>query len=157
MTVTDSHGEHAEQPSQGGAGSSHDHPPHLAHHWETSQQQFEAGKLGMWLFLATELLLFGGLFAAYAVFRYNHPAMFSWGSQFLDVRYGGVDYHLVHDPQDALPGRKFVICGHVHNLWKYRADPVATVNVGVDVWDFRPVRFCDVALVMSQKSIGSPL
>jgi len=91
MTVTDSRGEHVEQPSQDGAGPSHDHPPHLAHHWETSQQQFEAGKLGMWLFLATELLLFGGLFAAYAVFRYNHPDMFSWGSQFLDVRYGGTN------------------------------------------------------------------
>jgi cytochrome c oxidase subunit 3 len=91
MTVTDSHGEHVEQPSQDGAGSSHDHPPHLAHHWQSAQQQFEAGKLGMWLFLATELLLFGGLFAAYAVFRYNHPYMFSWGSQFLDVRYGGTN------------------------------------------------------------------
>ena len=40
---------------------SHDHPDFLQHHWDTPKQQFEAGKLGMWLFLATEVLLFGGL------------------------------------------------------------------------------------------------
>jgi cytochrome c oxidase subunit 3 len=90
MTVFDSHGGQAadRSPEKGGG---HDHPPHLAHHWESSRQQFEAGKLGMWLFLATELLLFGGLFAAYAVFRHNHPDIFTWGSRFLDVRYGGLN------------------------------------------------------------------
>jgi cytochrome c oxidase subunit 3 len=70
---------------------SHDHPPFLAHHFNSPQQQFEAGKLGMWLFLATELLLFGGLFCAYAVYRGNHPEMFAWGSQFLDVAFGGTN------------------------------------------------------------------
>ncbi|MBI4228585.1 MAG: cytochrome c oxidase subunit 3 family protein [Deltaproteobacteria bacterium] len=37
---------------------------------------YEASKLGMWLFLATELLLFGGLFAAYTLFRATYPALF---------------------------------------------------------------------------------
>ena len=37
-------------------GHDHDHPEHLGHHWDTPKQQFEAGKLGMWLFLATEVL-----------------------------------------------------------------------------------------------------
>ena len=37
----------------------HEHPEHLAHHWDSLEQQFEAGTLGMWLFLATEILLFG--------------------------------------------------------------------------------------------------
>jgi cytochrome c oxidase subunit III len=37
---------------------------------------YEASKLGMWLFLATELLLFGGLFAAYTIFRAKYPALF---------------------------------------------------------------------------------
>lgn len=69
----------------------HDHPDFLAHHWDTPQQQFEAGKLGMWLFLATEFLLFGGLFCAYAVWRYNHPEVFAYGSQFLDTTWGAIN------------------------------------------------------------------
>jgi cytochrome c oxidase subunit 3 len=64
------------------------HDPNLAHHFESMQQQHDAGKLGMWLFLATEILLFGGLFCAYAVFRANHPALFVWGEQFMDEKLG---------------------------------------------------------------------
>ena len=69
----------------------HDHPGFLQHHWETPQQQFEAGKLGMWLFLATEVLLFGGLFVLYAVWRANHPDMFKFGSQFLNTTLGAIN------------------------------------------------------------------
>jgi cytochrome c553 len=67
------------------------HPPHLGHHWKDSQQQFEAGKLGMWLFLATELLLFGGLFVAYAVYRGNNPELFQYCAQFLSTPMGAVN------------------------------------------------------------------
>ncbi len=63
----------------------HEHSPHLAHHFESLGQQFDAAKLGMWLFLATEVLLFGGLFCVYAVYRGNHPEMFEYGSTFLDT------------------------------------------------------------------------
>lgn len=70
---------------------SHGHDPHLAHHFETKQQQFEAAKIGMWLFLATEILFFGGLFCAYAVYRSNHPEIFLYGHQFLDKYMGGVN------------------------------------------------------------------
>ncbi len=54
----------------------HSHPAHLQHHFADSQQQAESAKLGMWLFLVTEILLFGGLFCAYAVFRSWYPDMF---------------------------------------------------------------------------------
>lgn len=73
------------------ADHDHDHPPFLAHHWENPTQQFEAGKLGMWLFLATEFLLFGGLFCAYAVYRFNHPELFEYGSQFLNRFWGATN------------------------------------------------------------------
>lgn len=73
------------------ASHGHGHPAHLAHHWESLPQQFEAGKLGMWLFLATEVLLFGGLFCAYAVWRGNHPELFKYGSQFLDTTMGATN------------------------------------------------------------------
>jgi cytochrome c oxidase subunit 3 len=71
--------------------AAHDHPDNLAHHFDTPKQQFEAGKLGMWMFLATEVLLFGGLFCAYAVWRGNHPDLFKYGSQFLDTKWGAIN------------------------------------------------------------------
>jgi len=72
-----------------GAGHPHGHDPHLAHHFETPQQQFDAGKLGMWLFLITEVLFFSGLFAAYAVYRSNHPEVFLDAHKYLDKVLGG--------------------------------------------------------------------
>lgn len=66
-------------------------PSHLAHHFTAPQQQFEAGKLGMWLFLATEVLFFGGLFCAYAVYRGNHPDIFIYAHRYLDVTLGGIN------------------------------------------------------------------
>ena len=55
------------------------------------EQQFDAGKLGMWLFLATEVLFFGGLFAAYVVLRARNPEVFSYASQYLDTMMGGIN------------------------------------------------------------------
>ncbi len=66
-------------------------PPHLAHHFETPKQQFDAGKLGMWIFLLTEVLFFGGLFCAYAVYRANHPEIFVYAHQFLDKTLGATN------------------------------------------------------------------
>jgi cytochrome c oxidase subunit 3 len=69
----------------------HEDRPELQHHFETPTQQFESGKLGMWLFLATEILLFGGLFCAYAVYRANHPEVFVYASQYLSRTWGGIN------------------------------------------------------------------
>jgi len=67
------------------------HDPHVAHHFKDMTHQFEASKLGMWLFIATEFLLFGGLFCLYAVLRSTRPEMFQYGSQFLDTRWGAIN------------------------------------------------------------------
>jgi len=61
---------------------------HLAHHFADAEQQRDSAKLGMWLFLLTEILLFGGLFVAYAVFRSLNPDMFYQAHKFLNVRLG---------------------------------------------------------------------
>lgn len=58
----------------------HEHPPHLAHHFDDPQQQFDAASLGMWVFLTTEVMFFGGALFAYAVYRYSYPAAFIEGS-----------------------------------------------------------------------------
>jgi len=67
------------------------HAPNVQHHFRDIAHQHDAAKLGIWLFLATEILLFGGLFCGYAVFRANHPDLFAWGEQFLDERYGALN------------------------------------------------------------------
>jgi len=63
----------------------------LQHHFESPDQQFDSSKLGMWIFLGTEMLMFGGLFCAYAIYRANHPDIFRWGSHLLDVRAGAIN------------------------------------------------------------------
>jgi cytochrome c oxidase subunit 3 len=88
MTTTasqphDAHGEH-------GHGD-HAQPKCLAHHFETPQQQFDSGKLGVWLFLTTEILLFSGLFCAYAVYRANHPEIFEFAHYYLNKWYGALN------------------------------------------------------------------
>lgn len=63
----------------------------LAHHFSDPDQQLQANKLGMWLFLATEVLLFGGLFCAYAMYRALHPEVFQNAQYFLDWKLGAVN------------------------------------------------------------------
>lgn len=66
-------------------------PAYLGHHYDTVDQQFSSGKLGMWLFLATEILLFAGLFCAYAVYRRARPEVFVYAHHFLDTTLGGIN------------------------------------------------------------------
>lgn len=64
---------------------------HVAHHFDNMEQQFSAAKLGVWLFLCTEILMFGGLFVVYAVYHNLYPEMFAEGAKFLDWRLGAVN------------------------------------------------------------------
>ena len=66
----------------------HGHPA-LQHHFENMEQQREAGTLGMWIFLVTEIMFFGGMFLAYALYRWKFPAAFASGSNHLDIWLGG--------------------------------------------------------------------
>jgi cytochrome c oxidase subunit 3 len=66
--------------------------PHtVAHHFDTPVQEFQAAKLGFWLFLATEILLFGGLFAAYFYYHEMYPETFRLGGQQLDWKLGALN------------------------------------------------------------------
>ena len=64
---------------------------HLAHHFDSPEQQYDSARLGMWIFLVTEILFFGGLFCAYAVFRANHPEIFVDGHLFLQKPLGAAN------------------------------------------------------------------
>ncbi|KLU04343.1 Cytochrome c oxidase polypeptide III [Rhodopirellula islandica] len=72
-------------------GHDHDHPSWLAHHFETPEQQFDSGKLGIWLFLVTEILFFSGMFCAYAILRMLRPEVFEGCSQFLNTKLGAIN------------------------------------------------------------------
>lgn len=72
------HGEHG----------AHAHMPFQAHHFDDPEQQFDAGKLGMWIFLVTEVLFFSGMFCAYALYRSLHPEVWTFASQFLNEMLG---------------------------------------------------------------------
>lgn len=74
--VTLHHGaEHAAEPH----GHGHHHP-FLQHHFEDLGQQHEASTLGMWFFVAQEILFFGGIFCAYAIYRNMYPEAWSAGA-----------------------------------------------------------------------------
>ena len=62
--------------------------PHQKHQFETIEQQQETSTLGMWAFLVTEVMFFGGVFLAYIVYRTHFPAAFAQASHHLDVRLG---------------------------------------------------------------------
>ena len=71
--------------------SHHSAHPALAHHFSSMEQQREAGTLGMWFFLVTEIMFFGGLFTTYMVYRTWHPAAFAAASHELDVPLGSIN------------------------------------------------------------------
>jgi cytochrome c oxidase subunit 3 len=61
---------------------------HHAHHFANASEEFEAAKQGMWIFMVTEVLMVGGLFVAYAIFRSLYPDMFKEAHHLLDWRLG---------------------------------------------------------------------
>jgi cytochrome c oxidase subunit 3 len=63
----------------------------LAHQFDDEQQQRQAATLGMWVFLCTEVMMFGGLFTGYTVYRHAYLAGFAAGSRHLDVLLGAVN------------------------------------------------------------------
>lgn len=66
----------------------HEHPAFLRHHFEDIGQQREAASFGMWIFLLTEVMFFGGMFCAYLIFRNWYHAAFVAGSNTLDITLG---------------------------------------------------------------------
>lgn len=63
----------------------------LAHHFDSHEQQREASTIGMWAFLVTEIMFFGGLFLAYVLYRSRYPQTFADASNHLNVIWGAVN------------------------------------------------------------------
>lgn len=86
------------------------------HHFENADQQYQSAKLGMWIFLATEILFFGGLFVAYAVYRANHPEVFVFGHHFLDKNLGALNTVIL-------------ICSSLTAAWAVRAAQLRQIGM----------------------------
>lgn len=63
----------------------------VAHHFKDALHEFQSSKFGIWVFLSTEILMFGGLFVAYALMKMKFPEVFQKGASFLDWRFGAVN------------------------------------------------------------------
>ena len=80
---------HADSHGHGHAHAAH-HPA-LQHHFDTMGQQKEAAVIGMWVFLLTEILFFGGLFMAYMLYRTWYFDAFAEASRSLDIFWGALN------------------------------------------------------------------
>ena len=67
------------------------HGPELRHHFVSVEQQRNASSLGMWVFLGTEIMFFGGMFCAYLIYRLNYFNEFAAGSRSLDIKLGTIN------------------------------------------------------------------
>ena len=67
------------------------HSPVLKHHFGDLNQQHASERLGIWMFLATEVLFFAGLFGAYACYRLWYAAEFEFASSFMNVKFASIN------------------------------------------------------------------
>jgi cytochrome c oxidase subunit III len=80
---------HDSQAIAGQATMEHEaHNPALVHQFSDVKQQKDAASLGMWLFLVTEIMFFGGMFCAYLIYRLKYFNAFAAGSQQLSIKLG---------------------------------------------------------------------
>src|SRR5260370_40104493 len=77
--------------AHGHGGDGHAHDPHQQHHFATMDQQFDTTKIGMWLFLATGLLLFGGLFVGFGLMQGKYPREFFEAPHHLQSSFGALN------------------------------------------------------------------
>ncbi len=119
----------------------HAHHPKLQHHFDDMAQQAEASTLGMWVFLVTEIMFFGGLFMAYIVYRAAAPEAFQEASAHLDIFWGALNTAVlifssltmamaVRAAQISLPARTQV-------MWLVATIALGAVFLGVKFIEYR--------------------
>ena len=129
------------------ADAAHEHaspgipPGRLQHHFESMAQQKEAASLGMWIFLVTEILFFGGLFLAYTIYRWQYARAFAHASQHMDVALGTVNtavliissLTMAMAVHSAATGRRRLLIGFL----------VATMALGAAFLGIKAVEYTD--------------
>jgi cytochrome c oxidase subunit III len=64
---------------------------HYAHHFDNADHEYETSKQGVWLFMVTEVLMFGGLLVAYLIFKGLYPEVFKQGGETLNWKWGATN------------------------------------------------------------------
>jgi cytochrome c oxidase subunit 3 len=100
----------------------------VAHQFEDAAQQHESSMLGMWIFLATEIMFFGGLFTGYAVYRAAYPAAFEAASRHLDILLGTINTGVLLS--SSLTMALAVRCAQTGKRWKVVAFLIVTMLLG---------------------------
>ncbi|MDG0817264.1 cytochrome c oxidase subunit 3 family protein [Bdellovibrio svalbardensis] len=67
------------------------HTAHVSHHFKDATQEYDSGKQGIWLFMVTEILMFGAILVGYGIFHVLYPAMFAEGAKELDWKLGFIN------------------------------------------------------------------
>src|SRR5215471_17307019 len=67
------------------------HSPQVRHHFDDSAQQLECSTLGMWVFLLTEMMFFGGMFGGYTVYRNTYQDAFASTSRYMNLTIGAIN------------------------------------------------------------------
>ncbi len=115
---------------------SHSHEHHFAHHFKDASHEYQSSKEGIWLFMVTEILMFGGLFVAYSIMHNLYPEMFAEGAEHLDWRMGflntlvlifssltmalGIYFIQKNDRQKAVMSLGItIVCGLIFMVVKY--------------------------------------
>lgn len=109
---------------------------HHAHHFDNAEHEYLSSKEGVWLFLTSEILMFGGLFVGYLIYHHLYPQVFHEGSKHLDWRLGalntvvllfssltmvlGVHYSQVNQKSKAVGALAItILCGAIFMVVKY--------------------------------------
>ena len=100
----------------------------LHHHFDDLEQQRETNLLGMWTFLATELLMFSGLFFTYTLYRWTYPAAYEAGSHRLNFTLGFINTMVLL--VSSLTAASAVYNAHMRNRKALVACLVATWILG---------------------------
>jgi cytochrome c oxidase subunit 3 len=142
-------------------GKTANHEHHYAHHFKNADHEFLTSKEGIWLFMVTEILMFGGLFVGYFIFHSIYPEMFAEGAKQLDWRMGftntlvlifssftmalGIHYIQRGDNKKAVLNLAVtILCGAIFMVIKY-FEYTHKFHLG-----FFPGKFLDVAHVGAQ-------
>lgn len=108
----------------------------VASHFRDEKHQYESNKEGIWLFMVTEILMFGGLFVGYIIFHSIYPEMFAEGAESLNWKMGfintlvlifssftmalGIYFNQVNQPKKATWALAItILCGAIFMVIKY--------------------------------------
>lgn len=111
----------------------------VAEHFDNAAQQHEAASLGMWAFLVTEILFFGGMFLGYAIYRGSYPETFAHASNHLDVVLGTIN-------TAVLIGSSLTVALAVHSaqesrrkaltIWLLLTIVLAAIFLGIKIFEY---------------------